>query len=170
MKSCLLIIITSLLIVGCQQTRLINLRNLTLVEKPAVHDKTDHEQQVIEQSQSNLTNDLKATIEPDENLSIELSAPNVNTVEQTLEIDVPQSNTSLTELETIEPYMPLQPTTVKDSTKTENKKLSKKEAGTIIGIFGGISLAIFLFFAGIALLGIILIAYVIWALIKGFVL
>ncbi len=170
MKSSLLIIIVSLFIVGCQQTRLINLRNLTLVEKPIIPTKSDHEQQVTEEHQSNLTIDFTTAVEPTENPTNELLTPNVNVVEQTAEIDTHQPDASPEIFELEEFNMPLQPITVKDSTKTENKKMSKKEAGTILGIFGGISLAIFLFFAALALLGILLILYVIWSLIRAFVL
>ncbi|NOQ73639.1 MAG: hypothetical protein GQ574_16655 [Crocinitomix sp.] len=172
MKSILSFLIISLLITACQQTRLLNFRNLTLVESDAelINEvpediaKTTTEINPYVASDRLLTTPENATfsgslIDPFEELEVEIAEEElVNSLQKS--IIFKEINDIPTEI--VFSDLGISPVIAQDSTKKENRHVSKEDAGKIFGIFGGLSLIVFLFFAALAFIFIFAIVIFIW--------
>lgn len=156
---------------SCQQQRLINFRNLTLVEGEAPQEHSEKESEFVKVDPEEVaSNDTDSEIvwesdsytEPSTNLEVEETNP----FEQVSYTDDYNNDTPTV----IENDFVLSPRTVQDSTKTDNKEVSKKDAKKIMGVAGGITLLALLFFIFLGLLGLLFIALIIWAFVSAFVL
>ena len=146
------IFVLSLFFTACQQSRLLNLRNLTLVKGDS------NEAYVAPQNGQIRTIELdqEPTYADPQTVSENTSKSEFNidwndSKETTLDSNEDDFKTEFIVLpnEIIDPNNIDNPTILSDSTKTESKKPSKKVSGKILWVFGGLSL-IALILLGIA--------------------
>ena len=159
MKSVAYIFVLSLLFAACQQSRLLNLRNLTLVEgeenelyEEPVNDDVilDFDQEpTLFEPQTVLENRIEPEFNTEPNALEEIA---YNSGEADF---IEEFNESPNEI--IDPNNIYSPPILSDSTKTESEKPSKEVSGKILWVFGSLSLIAIILFTALFAFGIFII-------------